>query len=573
MKGNSLTILIVGGYGTFGGRLALLLAEDPRVTLLIAGRSLDKARGFIATLPSGADKHPVAFDRETATAADIAALSVDIVVDVTGPFQDYGADPYRLVRHTIEAGANYMDLADSSTFVGGIDQFEATARDAGVFVLSGVSSFPVLTAAVLRRLAAGLSSVQMRGGIAPSPHAVVGRNVIEAILSYSGQQLPLIRDGKRASGNGLTETMRYTIAPPGHLPLWSTRFSLVDVPDLLLIPAAMPSLKSVWMGAGTRPEFLHRALNALAWLVRLKLLPSLSPVAALVYHVQRLLRWGEHRGGMFVEVNGVGENGPARRSWHLAAEGADGPFIPSMAVQALVLKHLDGDVPQSGARSAIAALELTDYERVFAGRTLHTGFRDGAEDALPLYPRLLGAAWANLPEPIQAMHTVAGTRIARGEAAVEGGAGPLARLARRLFGFPAAGRHVPVSVEFSVRDGVETWKRTFGGQSFVSVQSAGTGRNDRLLVERFGPVKVSLGVIAEANGLRLVIRRWSLLGLPMPMALGPRGSGKESVQDGRFTFEVEIGHALTGVVVRYKGWLLPGDERAINSAAASATSP
>jgi len=35
----TLTILIVGGYGTFGGRLAQLLAEQAELTLIIAGRA------------------------------------------------------------------------------------------------------------------------------------------------------------------------------------------------------------------------------------------------------------------------------------------------------------------------------------------------------------------------------------------------------------------------------------------------------------------------------------------------------------------------------------------------------
>ncbi|UJW87873.1 DUF4166 domain-containing protein [Devosia sp. SL43] len=551
-----MTILIVGGYGTFGGRLAELLAGETRVTLLIAGRSFERAQQFISTLSAGAEKRPVAFDRRTATVSDIRALAADIVVDATGPFQHYGDDPYRLVRNTIEAGASYMDLADSSAFVGGIDQFDADARAAGVFVLSGVSSFPVLTAAVLRQLSTGLTDIDsMRGGIAPSPHAVVGRNVIEAILSYAGKQLPLIRDGHKAAGYGLTETMRYTIAPPGHLPLWNTRFSLVDVPDLLLIPAATTGLKTVWMGAGTRPEFLHRALNGLAWLVRLKLLPGLSWLAAIVFQVQRVLRWGEHRGGMFVEVTGTGPAGPVRRSWHLAAEGSDGPYIPSMAVQALVLKRLEGHSPAPGARSAIAALELSDYDRVFAGRTLYSGFRDDIELSRSLYARLLGSAWDRLPEPVRIMHT--DIRKARGQAVVEAGDGLRARIARWLFGFPSGGERVPVTVEFSTSGGVETWRRSFGGRSFASVQSAGTGRNDRLMVERFGPVQVALAVVSDDQGLRLIIRRWTLFGLPMPMALGPRGGGAETVEQGRFTFDVEIGHALTGMVVRYRGWLVP----------------
>ena len=41
-----LRILIVGGYGTFGGRLVELLEHDPSLILLVAGRSLQAAREF-----------------------------------------------------------------------------------------------------------------------------------------------------------------------------------------------------------------------------------------------------------------------------------------------------------------------------------------------------------------------------------------------------------------------------------------------------------------------------------------------------------------------------------------------
>jgi hypothetical protein len=102
----------------------------------------------------------------------------------------------------------------------------------------------------------------------------------------------------------------------------------VDVPDLEVLPELWPSLRSVWMGAGPAPEIWHRALNVLAWLVRLKLLPSLSPFAPLMYRAINTLSWGEHRGGMFVAVEGEGATGERiERSWHLVAEGNDGPLI------------------------------------------------------------------------------------------------------------------------------------------------------------------------------------------------------------------------------------------------------
>ena len=273
-------------------------------------------------------------------------------------------DPYRVVRAALALGIHYLDLADGSDFVKGIAKFDDEARARGVFVLSGVSSFPVLTAAVVRHLSRGLAQINsISGGIAPSPYAGVGLNVIRAIASYAGKSVALMRDGKPAIGYALVEARRYTIAPPGRLPLKSTRFSLVDVPDLAVLPELWPGLRSIWMGAGPVPEILHRALNALAWLVRFKLLPSLSPLAPLMHWATNVLRWGEHRGGMYVSVEGVRDDGVAvERSWHLVAEGDDGPFIPSMAAEAIIRHCLDGRQPRTGARPATSELELQDYE-------------------------------------------------------------------------------------------------------------------------------------------------------------------------------------------------------------------
>jgi hypothetical protein len=46
---SGLGVLIVGGYGTFGGRIVELLENEPRLVLYIAGRSLDRARAYCET--------------------------------------------------------------------------------------------------------------------------------------------------------------------------------------------------------------------------------------------------------------------------------------------------------------------------------------------------------------------------------------------------------------------------------------------------------------------------------------------------------------------------------------------
>lgn len=555
------TLLIIGGYGTFGGLLAQLLADDARLTIVVAGRSLPKAAAFCTALPARAKLVPMRFDRDGDVPRQLAGAGAGIVVDATGPFQNYGDDPYRVVRACIDQGINYLDLADGSAFVQGIGAFDAQARNQGVFVLSGLSSCPVLTAAVVDRLPEGMAQLEsVHAGIAPSPYAGVGLNVIRAIAGYAGQPVSVKRDGRSAVGHALTDAMRYTIAPPGRLPLHSRRFTLVDVPDLQVLPARFPSLRTVWMSAGPAPELLHRLLSGLAWLVRWKLVRTLEPASRLFHQAVNILRWGEHRGGMFVQVAGRDANGLAVvREWHLLAEGNDGPFIPAMAVAALVRKQLAGIVPAAGARPATGAVSLSDYETEFAPRAIHTGRRErrGSDRALPLYRRVMGDAWHALPPTLRAMHDIGPGLTASGRASVERGNRPLARMLASIYGFPEASADVPVQVSLQTRGMAEVWRRTFGGKSFSSVQEAGEGASANLITERFGPVVVSLAVLVEDGQLKLVVRRWTFLGMPMPLFLAPGGKAFEYEEDGRFHFDVEIAHPWTGRIVRYKGWLTP----------------
>jgi hypothetical protein len=552
-------ILVVGGYGVFGGRLVDLLQDEPRLTLVVAGRSHDRAAAFCsARADAKARLVPASFDRQGDVSTQLAALAPDVCVDASGPFQDYGAGRYRLIEACIARRIDYLDLADGSDFVAGVSAFDVAAKEAGVFVLSGVSSFPVLTAAVTRRLSTGMASVtSIKGGIAPSPYARVGENVIRAIATYAGQPVAMRRRGRNVTGHPFTDTLHFTIAPPGLVPLKRTLFSLVDVPDLRVLADLWPDAVDVWMGAGPVPELLHRALIALAWLVRWRLVPSLSPLAPLMYRVTNRLRWGEHRGGMFVEIDGRQANGEqVKRSWHLLADGDDGPLIPSMAVEAIVRKALAGQQPAPGARAAVRELELSDYEALFARRKIHVGVReDVPSPRTSLYARILSSAWSDLPTEIRAIHDGQRVDVVSGRCAVQRGSSLPSTLLATCFGFPAAGDDLPVTVRFTTGNDGETWTRTFGGKPFASRLRQGSGGAERLLCECLGPFEFAQALVVDGGGLRLVMRRWSVFGVPLPLWFGPRSNSSATVLQGRYRFFVEISHPLTGLIVRYQGWL------------------
>jgi hypothetical protein len=221
------------------------------------------------------------------------------------------------------------------------------------------------------------SVVAIEAGIAPSPHVRVGLSVISALTSYAGRPLRVLRNGKQAQAIGLVDSRRYTVAPPGAPSLGDRLFSLVDVPDLQLLPAAWPTLKNIWLGAGTAPVFQHRMFVLLAWLSSIGVVSSLNRLAPLLHWMRGLPTWGTHRGGMYLVVDGQREDGVmVRRSWDLIAEGDDGPFIAAMAAAAIIRNYRNGRRPTAGARSAVRELEYADFVHFFAQKAISAGVRD-----------------------------------------------------------------------------------------------------------------------------------------------------------------------------------------------------
>ena len=76
-------VVILGGYGVFGSRLAELLLRDGH-EVWIVGRSIEKARALAARIGGNA----MATDARMAPEA-IFDCNPEIVVDAAGPFQTY----------------------------------------------------------------------------------------------------------------------------------------------------------------------------------------------------------------------------------------------------------------------------------------------------------------------------------------------------------------------------------------------------------------------------------------------------------------------------------------------------
>ena len=76
-----------------------------------------------------------------------------------------------------------------------------------------------------------------------------------------------------------------------------------------------------------------------------------------------------------------------------------------------------------------------------------------------------------------------------------------------------------------------------------------------MLCEQFGPAVFGLALVVETGRLRLLVRRWSLFGVTMPIALAPECVACEYEAQGRFHFCIDLGLKWIGLIVRFQGWL------------------
>lgn len=178
-----------------------------------------------------------------------------------------------------------------------------------------------------------------------------------------------------------------------------------------------------------------------------------------------------------------------------------------------------------------------------------------------LYRQIVGRQWNHLPASIRALHHLSeGHATFRGRAVIERGSSIGARLVASMLGFPGAGADVPVEIHFACSNGREVWTRRFGGKVLRSSQRKAERQNEPLLAEDFGPFRVLCALEPAENRLHLSVRAWSFLGLPLPLLLAPGGRTFEEDRDGLFHFHVEVASPLTGLIVRYRGWLGPAGE-------------
>ena len=527
-------ILIVGGAGVFGSRLARLLARRKGFRVSLGGRTESRARALqreLRALDEQGEYGFVLIDRDRIGVERLKEIDCDVVVDCSGPFQLSGTQ-------LIEAAI-------------GIARFDSAARAVAISVISGASSTPGLTHAVLDHItSAWLAVDSVDVAIVPGNRTPKGRSVIEGILSWVGQPVRVFREAGWERGRGWSDGRWVTIEG-----LPRRRAMLAEVPDLDLLPARFSPRVRAGFDAGMELPILNWLIGVAAVPVRWGLVKSARVFAGLGTQIALWLdRFGTADGGMLVEAAGQDARGDARVvRWWLRAANGDGPYVPVLPAAALIEALTFGGRLRGGARSAAGVVSLEQIKPWLEGLALETkqvAFRGEK----PLYRRVMGEGFERLPEVTRRLHRGRPAVIAEGEAVVAPAENPIARFLARRLGLPLDEGRLPVRVVIESREGREHWTRFFADKPMRSVMSAAP---EGLIEERFGPVAIRMRLVPRGDGLDMQRVSGRIWNLPLPGILLPRITAEERVDEGgRHRFEVDIGLPLFGRLVAYRGYLV-----------------
>jgi Domain of unknown function (DUF4166)/Saccharopine dehydrogenase NADP binding domain len=523
-------VLILGGTGVFGMRLARLLARDGH-QLTIAARTLPVAQALATELNAQA----LQIDRT----GDLSALQGhDVIVDAAGPFHSYGADPYRLARAALAAGAHYLDLADTAAFCAGITALDPDAKKANRAAISGLSSVPAISSAAVRALTGTDRPLHIDSAILPGNRSPRGLSVMASILAQAGQPFPTYHAGLWTKVSGWSDPQNYA------LPGLTRQGWRIEVPDTRLFPAHFGA-QTVDFRAGLELGVMRYGLAAFAALRRRIPFP-VTPRLVRTFRLAAdlLAPFGTGIGGMSVSVT----TATRRHRWTLLATNGDGPYVPAIAVRALLRR---ATLP-TGATPALEIVTLGELEAAMSDLSIR--FERHSEPVSPIFPRILGPAFASLPAEIRATHLTAGVSRWQGRASVTRGTSLWSRLLAALFRFPPATEDTEIEVIKTATRPGEVWTRRFGTRTFRShLRPLPQG-----MTERFGPFTFRLGLTVKDGALHYPVAAGRLGPIPLPGWLLPGSVTQEFVADGRFHFDVRLLAPITkALMVHYRGHLVP----------------
>lgn len=362
---DSWRVMIVGASGQFGQRLCQRLVWEDRLALIIAGRDygkLEVLKAHLVALRPSAEIETVSCDISLAEFADqLFTYKPNLVVHLAGPFQ--GQD-YKVAKACLIARIPYIDMADGREFVSGFSVLDCAAKEKDVFLITGASTVPALSSAVIDNVANDFIELQeVDYGICAGLKSGLGSATLQAVLSYCGKPYKTRAQSKDVISYGLDESRFYKFPTPV-----GPRYIVnCDVPDHALLPARYPMLKTLRFGSCIDVPGLAFILSLMSRAVQLGLVKSWDFLSDMIVPFMNAVKFlGNSHSGFFMLCGGMTGAKYTRKSFEIIARNGSGLEIPVTPVVVLIKRILAGEKFPAGAYPCVGLVSLEEFRRALA---------------------------------------------------------------------------------------------------------------------------------------------------------------------------------------------------------------
>lgn len=247
-KNHSQSILVIGGYGVVGSRIAKILARrNPGIRILLGGRSIEKAMDAASAIKNS---QGVLFDVDDPLSLSRLDVHPDLVIVAVNDLKD------TTLRAAIKAGIAIVDITRWTDRVRELEVIVADLKPKST-VIAGSSWMACIPGALTLAVVAGMDSVDsIDMGVLYAMKDVSGGNSVE-YMDRLTVPFPVIREGKAAIAVPYTEGRK--IRFENNYQTTAYRF---DSPDQHVLPR-LTSARSV----ASRIAFDDKATTFIFWLI------------------------------------------------------------------------------------------------------------------------------------------------------------------------------------------------------------------------------------------------------------------------------------------------------------------
>ena len=354
-------IVVLGGYGTLGRQICSMLAKDPAIECVVAGRDAKRGSAFAGSIGAGFRL----VDIQQAAALPAVLQGAFAVVDASGPFQGRG---YAVPEACFARGVHYADVADAREYVAGFSSLlDGAARAKGSLLVTGAGTIPAAAAALIDSMTDRFDRIdEIHTAVSIGNRDARGPAALRAILSFAGRPLSMLEHGgwRDVYGWSRPQTVRYPA------PIGKRRVYLADGADLDIFPKRYGA-HTVTDRVGMQLRLFNHGLYVMARLKRHNRIADLTRHTRSLMNASMMFKaQGDASGGLCVAVRGEHNGQSVTHHAFLLVRGSHGLAIPASPVVALIRKWVSQGISAKGAVACVGLVTLDELRRELVGHDI-----------------------------------------------------------------------------------------------------------------------------------------------------------------------------------------------------------